>query len=84
MFVASYGWYALLLCGIISYGILGVEEAAVEVEQPMGLDRNDLPLDAIAKDTFYLLFEYITHACFEKGTGAALTPCFTQKGSTMV
>jgi ion channel-forming bestrophin family protein len=42
VFVASYGWYTILLCGIISYGILGVEEAAVEVEQPMGLDRNDL------------------------------------------
>jgi putative membrane protein len=42
VFVGAYGWYTALLCALISYGILGIEEAAVEVEQPMGLDRNDL------------------------------------------
>lgn len=42
VFAASYGWYTALLCGLICYGILGIEEAAVEVEQPLGLDRNDL------------------------------------------
>ncbi len=84
VFVGSYGWYTALLCGVISYGILGVEEAAVEVEQPMGLDRNDLPLDSIARDTFYMLFEFIAHACFDKGTGASLSHSFSHKGDGLV
>lgn len=29
----------MLLCGVIGYGVIGVEEAAVEVEQPFGAGR---------------------------------------------
>lgn len=28
--------YTMLLCAVIGYGVVGVEEAAVEVEQPFG------------------------------------------------
>lgn len=29
-------WYTLILAAVIGYGVIGVEEAAVEVEQPFG------------------------------------------------
>ena len=44
-----YGWYVLILTTIIGYAIIGVEEAASEVEQPLGIDFNDLPLDEMAE-----------------------------------
>jgi putative membrane protein len=32
VFVILYGWFTIVLCGMIGYGIIGVEEAAVEGE----------------------------------------------------
>jgi ion channel-forming bestrophin family protein len=31
----------------VSLGMLGIEEAGVEIEDPFGLDPNHLPLDAL-------------------------------------
>ena len=31
----------------VSLGMLGIEEAGVEIEDPFGLERNHLPLDQI-------------------------------------
>lgn len=65
-FVASYGWYTVLIAALVCYGVMGVEEAAVEVEQPFGGDANDLPLDHMAKDTFDQLFHFICHVGYDK------------------
>jgi putative membrane protein len=47
-------WGAIPALMLISFGLLGIEEAGVEIEDPFGLDSNDLPLDdlcaGIAKD----------------------------------
>jgi len=32
----------------IAFGLLGIEEAGVEIEDPFGDDPNDLPLEAIS------------------------------------
>jgi putative membrane protein len=86
VFTASYGWYSMILCGFICWGILGVEEAAVEVEQPFGRDSNDLPLDCIARDTFHLIFEFIINSGFDD-QGRALSTSLSiapAKGNEMV
>ena len=54
-----YGWYMLILTVIIGYAIIGVEEAASEVEQPFGTDFNDLPLDEMAESGYLTLEMYM-------------------------
>lgn len=48
------GYYAPLAVAIMSFGLLGVQEAGLEVEDPFAEDPNDLPLDefcaTIARD----------------------------------
>jgi len=39
-YVPTFGWYTLIVILVIGYGIIGVEEAAVEVENPFGRDFN--------------------------------------------
>jgi len=45
--VVTYQFYSLVAVFIISFGLLGIDEAGVEIEDPFGLDDNDLPLDLI-------------------------------------
>jgi putative membrane protein len=48
-------WVAIPTVAAISFGLLGIEEAGVEIEDPFGDDPNDLPVEAmcatIARDT---------------------------------
>jgi putative membrane protein len=39
------GWGGVLMTVIVAFGLLGIEAAGVEVENPFGRDDNDLPLD---------------------------------------
>ena len=43
------GWGAIPTITIISLGLLGIEEAGVEIEDPFGHDPNDLPLLQICR-----------------------------------
>jgi len=45
--VVTYEFYSLVAVFIISFGLLGIDEAGVEIEDPFGLDDNDLPLEII-------------------------------------
>lgn len=36
VYVSTYKWFTIPLTAIIGYGIIGIEEAAVEVENPFG------------------------------------------------
>lgn len=52
--VAKMGFVAPLVVAVVSFGLLGIEEAGIEIEDPFGLDPNNLPLericDTIARD----------------------------------
>ncbi len=41
------GWAVVLIVGMVAFILMGVEELAREIENPFGLDVNDLPLDDI-------------------------------------
>ncbi len=41
------GWTSLFVISVIGLGMLGIEEAGVEIENPFGHDPNDLPLNRI-------------------------------------
>lgn len=43
--VGSLGWRMPIVVGIISFTLLGIEAIGHEIENPFGLDANDLPLD---------------------------------------
>lgn len=64
-FAISYDWWTLLLCAFAGAGLLGIEEAATEIEQPFGSDCNDLPLDYMAANSFQLVSEFILHVGFD-------------------
>ncbi|KAL0481438.1 hypothetical protein AKO1_012577 [Acrasis kona] len=44
-------WFSIAITFLISFALLGIEEAGKEIEDPFGTDRNDLPLDKICLDT---------------------------------
>jgi len=52
---ASMHWETPAAAAVLAYGLFGIDEIAVEIEDPFGYDDNDLPLDAvgevIAKDS---------------------------------
>jgi putative membrane protein len=45
--VGEYGWAAIVDTLMVSYVFFGIEEIGVEIEDPFGLDANDLPLEGI-------------------------------------
>lgn len=49
----KYGYYTIPSIMFAAYALMGMEMIAGEIEEPFGLDSNDLPLDAMAR-TIYL------------------------------
>ncbi len=40
-------WYAITGASVVAFGMFGIDEIGVEIEDPFGYDENDLPLDEI-------------------------------------
>lgn len=64
--VGRMGYAAPLVVAVVSFGMLGIEEAGAEIERPFGTDPNCLPLEqicgTIARDTKTLCTPYETSA----------------------
>jgi len=45
--VATLGWLTGLATALVSFTMLGIEAIALDIENPFGRDRHDLPLEAI-------------------------------------
>jgi putative membrane protein len=45
--VGEMSWVAIPTAAVIAFGLLGIEEAGVEIEDPFGDDPNDLPIETI-------------------------------------
>jgi ion channel-forming bestrophin family protein len=45
--VAKMGYAAPLVVAVVALGMLGIEEAGVEIENPFDLDANNLPLESL-------------------------------------
>ncbi len=43
--VEEFGWGEILVTTLVTFVLLGIEEIGVEIEDPFGLDDNDLPLE---------------------------------------
>ena len=44
--VGDLGWMVVPAMAVIAFGLIGIEEAGIEIEEPFGEDENDLALDA--------------------------------------
>jgi putative membrane protein len=47
--IDTMGWYTPLGAAIVAYGLYGIEEIGIEIEEPFGYDANDLPMDGIGE-----------------------------------
>jgi putative membrane protein len=47
--VESMKWYTPVAAGVLAYGMFGIDEIGIEIEDPFGTDPNDLPIDAMGK-----------------------------------
>lgn len=45
--VATLGWLTGVVTALVSFTMLGIEAIALDIENPFGRDRHDLPLEAI-------------------------------------
>jgi len=43
--LSEFGWGEILVTGMVTFILLGIEEIGVEIEDPFGTDDNDLPLE---------------------------------------
>lgn len=72
--IDAYGWYTILDMLLIAYILFGIEEIGVEIENPFGVDENDLPLEAICQTIERNLLAVIEEArspvLLNKGVGA--------------
>ncbi len=49
-FVTNFGYYSALIATYVFYVLVSMEVLAEEIENPFGLDDNDLPLDTISSN----------------------------------
>lgn len=55
--IGDMGWYAPAAAAIVAFGLYGIDEIGVEIEDPFGRDENDLPMDAIVATIERNVFE---------------------------
>ena len=49
LLIDKYGYYTILAVMMAAYALMGIEMIASEIEEPFGLDANDLPLDQMSQ-----------------------------------
>jgi putative membrane protein len=69
--VPEYGYLAVPLVMLIVFALLGLELMAAEIEDPFGLDCNDLPTGAIAELIRYDTTELLGLTCLPRKAVAA-------------
>lgn len=45
MLVSYFSWWTFIPAAVVTVAFFGINEVAIEIEDPFGLDENDLPLD---------------------------------------
>jgi putative membrane protein len=60
--VGEVGWWTGVIVALISFTLFGVEAIGIEIENPFGLDNNDLPLDNICQTMMQNIEELIITA----------------------
>lgn len=65
VFAPEFGYWTILVASFMFYVLASLETLAEEIENPFGIDTNDLPLDEfsilIKKNVYEVLVDYPTH-----------------------
>jgi ion channel-forming bestrophin family protein len=69
--VGSLGGWTAPVVTLISFTLFGIEEIGIEIENPFGLDANDLPLDSICSTMLQNVNDLIT---LKPNLAAGITP----------
>lgn len=56
--VKDMGWGSVIVTMLVSYAFFGIEEIGVEIEDPFGLETNDLPLETFCAGIELALTEF--------------------------
>ncbi|MFO1451212.1 MAG: bestrophin family protein [Opitutaceae bacterium] len=57
--VDPFGWLTTVCMLLISYVLLGIDEIGVEIENPFGMDSNDLPIESFCSGIEQVILEQI-------------------------
>lgn len=49
--VDELGWWTVPIVSLVTFTLYGIEGIGSQLEDPFGYDKNDIKMDAIAKDT---------------------------------
>jgi len=60
----DFGWWSILITGLISYAFIGIEEIGIEIEDPFGDDPNDLPVEQICDNIGKTVKDILDKASF--------------------
>jgi hypothetical protein len=75
VFVYQMSYWAIGICFIIAYSLLGMEVLSLELESPFGRDFNHLPMDSMTKQILSELFEsYATTVNLPQAPQEVLAP----------
>lgn len=58
-FVRDLNWWTAPFTALVSFSLFGIEEIGIEIENPFGIDANDLPLEAICNTIEQNIEEFI-------------------------
>jgi putative membrane protein len=72
--VESMHWFTPLVAAVVAYGMFGIEEIGVEIEDPFGYDPNDLPLDAMSNTVANDTADILARSAGALGAGSADAP----------
>lgn len=64
--IPLFGYYAIPIVMFVFFAFIGLELMAEEIEEPFGLDCNDLPTGDIAQNIMRNVFEILEAPCPEK------------------
>ncbi len=64
--VTELTWWTAPIVSLISFTVFGIEQIGIEIENPFGLDANDLPLESICKTIQINIEELINFIPFQK------------------
>lgn len=53
--IEDLGWFSIPMMMMVSFGLIGIDEAGAEIEQPFGTDDNDLKLEMMFDRTMVIL-----------------------------
>jgi len=70
-FVTSFGWFCFFPSCVVTLSLFGINEVAIEIEEPFGDDENDLPVEKMGDVLHADICMFLEEAVLDSAAGAA-------------